>query len=113
MKHLYLVLAVLGFVAPNIFVAKVSYETGNFMLYLDPVTTFQEMFANDIASAFAIDLFFVVFVFMIWSYGEARKWGMKRFWVTWIVTFALGLAAGWPLFMYIRERKKEISGSQG
>lgn len=107
MKNLYLVLSILGFIAPNIFVAKVSYETGNFLLYADPLTTFEQMFANDIASAFAIDLFFVVFVFMIWSYIEARKYTMKNYWVTWGITFAFGLACGWPLFMYLRERARE------
>ena len=110
MKNLYLILAVLGLILPNIFVAKVTYETGNFLLYGDPVTTFQQMFANDIASAFAVDLFFVVFVFMIWSFVEAKKEGMKNYWVTWILTFAFGLAFGWPLFMYLRERKRELAG---
>ena len=110
MKNLYLILAILGLILPNIFVAKVTYETGNFLLYSDPVTTFQQMFANDIASAFAVDLFFVVFVFMIWSFGEARKLEMKNYWITWILTFAFGLAFGWPLFMYLRELRKERAG---
>ena len=109
MKNTYLTLAIIGFILPNILVTKVSIETGNILLYTNPVETFQQMFANDIAATFMIDLFFVVFLFLFWSYREAQKVNlpMKKVWITWGCTFAFGLAGGLPLFFYFREKHNQ------
>ena len=64
MRTPYLILTVLGFMAPNIFVAIVSVETGNILLYLNPMATIHGMFANNIATAFIVDLLFVVMCFL-------------------------------------------------
>ncbi len=104
MKQLYLLLSIIGFVLPNIWVAKVSAETGNFLLWLNPKATFTNMFANDISSAFAVDLLFVVMVFFIWSYREAHKRGVRKVYYVWAATMLFGLAGGFPLFLYLRER---------
>jgi hypothetical protein len=111
MKRTYLFLTLIGFILPNILVAKVGIETGNILLWTDMKTTMAEMFANDISTIFIIDLFFLVFLFLIWSYREAQKHQIKWYWLTWIWTFAFGLASGLPLFLYLRERTLEISDS--
>ncbi|MEQ9423168.1 MAG: DUF2834 domain-containing protein [Cyclobacteriaceae bacterium] len=103
MKRTYLILTVIGFILPNIFVAKVSIETGNILLYADFIETFKQMFANDISSAFVIDLLFVVMLFLAWTYIEAKKLKMKGVWLVWLFTFAFGIAGGLPLFLYLRE----------
>ena len=105
MKRVYLILAIIGFILPNIFAFKVSYETGNILLYTDIPTTLQQMFANDIATAFVIDLLFIVVLFLAWSYREARRLAIKQVWLVWIFTFAFGIAGGLPLFLYFREDK--------
>lgn len=107
MKAFYLVLTVLGFVAPNIYVAKVSMETGNILLWLDPVTTFQSMFINDIAAAFSIDLLLVVVVFFLWSFREAKKHEIKNLWLYWVLTMMFGLSGALPMFLYSREKAIE------
>lgn len=107
MKKVYLILTIIGFILPGIFVAKVSWETGNILLYADAIETFRQMFANDISSAFVIDLLFIVMLFLYWSYQEAKKENMKRVWLVWIWTFAFGIASGLPLFLYLRELKRE------
>jgi len=61
------------------------------------------MFSNEIASVFILDLLLVVLMFLAWSYREARRLGMKEWWITSIFTVLLGLAGGLPLFMYLRE----------
>lgn len=111
MKKIYLILTILGFIAPNLYVAKVSYETGNVLLWLDPMSTFSGMFANDISSAFAIDLLVVVLVFFIWSFNEAKKHGMKAPYMVWLLTMMFGLAGGLPLFLYQREAHLEQENS--
>ena len=73
MKNLYLILTIIGFIAPNIWVAMVSVETGNILFWLKPMETMAGMFPNKIATAFMVDLLFVVLVFFVWSYHEAKK----------------------------------------
>lgn len=111
MKNVYLILAILGFIGPNIFVAMVTVETGNILLWTDPATTFSEMFINKTASAFAVDLLIVVLAFFIWSFREARKHGIKNLWFIWSLTMLLGLAGAFPLFLYLRERKPEVANA--
>lgn len=107
MKRTYLLLIIIGTALPNFFVIKESIETGNYLLYVHPIDTFHGMFANNISSAFMLDLLFIVCLFMIWSYKEARQYKMKTILLVWLYTFALGIAGGLPLFLYLRERKKE------
>jgi hypothetical protein len=104
MKSLYLGLAIIGFILPTIFVAMESLETGNILLYTDPVATFNGMFANRISTIFGIDLLFAVLVFFVWSWQEAKKNQIPKVGVVWILTMLFGLAGGFPLFLYLRER---------
>ena len=99
MKNVYLSLALIGFIAPSILVTLESVETGNILLYTNPLATIEGMFANRISSAFIVDLFFVVLVFIIWTNQEARKYQIKNVWVIWILTFMFGLAGTFPLFL--------------
>ena len=114
MKRTYLILAIVGFILPSIGVAKISWETGNYLLYAQPFQTLQGMFANDISSVFSVDLFFAVGVFLLFSWNETRKYEMGRANTiyVWLLTFLFGLAGGFPLFLYLREKAVENSLSQ-
>lgn len=105
MKRTYLFLTIIGTLLPSIFVLKESIETQNYLLYARPMDTFKGMFANNISSAFMMDLLFIVLLFLIWSFFEARKLQLKVLPWIWIYTFAFGIAGGLPLFLYFRERK--------
>lgn len=105
-QSIYLMLTVIGFLAPNVLVAIESFETGNLLLYADPVATFSDMFANRISTIFAIDLFAMVFIFFVWSYLDQREHRTKGWGWTWPVTMLLGLSTGFPLYLYLRERQK-------
>ena len=104
-QTLYLVLAIIGFILPTIFVIIESLETGNYLLYMDPMATMEGMFANRIAAIFMIDLLFAVVVFFVWSYQEARRYKIGRIWHVWLLTMLLGIAGGLPYFLYLREQK--------
>ncbi|MBT8299517.1 MAG: DUF2834 domain-containing protein [Maribacter sp.] len=106
MRKGYLFLAVIGFIAPNIFVFLETIETGNILFYTNPMATINGMFANTISTAFMVDLLFVVLVFFIWSYHEAKKHGIKRVWLIWILALLFGIAGAFPLFLYLREKSK-------
>ena len=115
MKKLYLILAVIGFIAPMIWMMKVTIETGNILLWTDPNATNASAFYDDITTTFMTDLFAVVLFFFIWSYFEAKRLGMKNVWVYWILTMIFGVVGPFPLFLYYREiyLKRPDSGTSG
>ncbi len=106
MKKFYLILAIIGFIVPNILVYQVSVETGNILLWLHPAATIAGMFANKISAAFIIDLLVVVFVFFVWTFTEAERYKIKHVWIYWLLTFLFGMAGTFPLFLYIVEIKR-------
>jgi len=103
MKKVYLFLTIIGTLLPNIFVWRASLETGNILLYTKPLQTFEGMFANDISSAFMVDLLFIVLLFLVWTYRQAKKHQIGYIWLVWLYTFAFGIAGGLPFFLLIRE----------
>ena len=66
MKAFYMLAAVAGSVAANALVVVESVQTGNVLLWTNPLATMRGMFANRISTIFAIDLFFVVLVTFVW-----------------------------------------------
>lgn len=109
MRRFYLVLTIIGLILPSIFVFQESVETGNILLYANPLATIEGMFANRISTIFIIDLLFGVVVFFVWSYAESRKLQIKNIGWVWLITLLFGFAGGLPLFLYLRERKLEAS----
>ena len=107
MKKSYLLLAITGFIIPNILVLIESVETGNILLYTNPIATANGMFANRISTIFGIDLLIAVIVFFLWSYREAQKVKIKNVWIVWALTMLFGFAGGLPLFLYLREVKSD------
>ena len=106
MKRTYLFLALIGFIIPNVLVLMESIDTGNILLYTQPLATINGMFANRISSIFMIDLLFAVIVFFIWSYKESKTLKINNLYFIWIATLLFGLAGGFPLFLYKREEAK-------
>ena len=78
MKNTYLALAIIGFISPSILVGIESYETGNWLLYTNPLATIEGMFATRISTIFMIDLLFVVMVFFIWTFHDGKNIGIKK-----------------------------------
>lgn len=106
MKKIYLALAIIGFTLPNILVAMESIETGNILLYADPISTFEAMFANRISSIFIFDLLIAVVVFFVWTHHESKKHHMNHPWKLWLITMFFGLAGALPLFLFWKESNR-------
>ena len=104
MKNLYLLLAIIGFAIPNYFVLQEGLASGNWLLWADMKLTLSEMFANLTATAFVSDLLFVVLVFFIWAFVDAKQRGARPPWLYFILTMFLGLAGGFPLYLWSREK---------
>lgn len=109
-QRLYLIMAIMGFIAPSILVLLESVETGNILLYTNPMATIEGMFANRISTIFMIDLLFTVFVFFLWTYFDSKKNGVKNIWAVWILTMLFGLAGGFPFYLYLKEKSKNDKG---
>jgi hypothetical protein len=104
LQRLFLILAIVGFTAPTILVLIESVESGNVLLFANPLATAEAMFANRISTIFMIDLLFTVMVFFVWTYYDGKKNGVKRIGWVWLLTLLLGLAGGFPLYLYLREK---------
>lgn len=107
MKRLYLVLAIIGFIAPNIPVLRECIDRGDFFYWFDIPATYHAMFGNSISTALIIDLFFAATIFLIWTYFEAKAKKIKNVWLIWVLTILFGMGGSFCLFLYWKERRKE------
>lgn len=62
-------------------------------------------YVNAASASISNDILVVVFTFLFWSFFEARRLGMRRWWVYVVLTFAIAIAFAFPLFMLMRERR--------
>ena len=98
MKRLYLLLAILGLILPYYFFVSFLVAYG-----LDLPLLFDQLFANDISTFFAIDLVITAIVFLVFSYRESRRAGMGHWWAYLVSTLVIGPSFALPLFLYFRE----------
>ena len=98
MKRLYLFLAVIGFVLPYYFFVSFLIENG-----FDLTLLFDQLFANDISTFFAVDLIITAIVFLIFMVQESRRYQMGNRWVYIVATLVVGPSFAFPLFLYFRE----------
>jgi hypothetical protein len=101
-KNIYLVLALIGLIAPYLFFFKFLGTNG-----LDMALLIQQLFANNISTFFAVDLIISFIVFWIYMVSEASKLQMRNWWLYILASLAVGLSFALPLFLYFRERKLE------
>ena len=101
-KNIFLVLAILGFVAPYLFFVQVPPES-----LADFSGLIQPLFANNFMKGVAMDLTVSVIVFWTFVFVEGSRIQMKYLWVYLLATLTVGLSFALPLFLYFRERKLE------
>ena len=103
-QRLYLILAIIGFIAPTVLVIMETVDTGNVLLYTNPLATIEGMFANRISTIFMIDLLFTVVVFFLWTYFDGKKNKVKKIGLVWLLSMLFGLAGGFPFYLYLKEK---------
>ena len=102
-KNVYLVLALIGLVAPYWFLFQFLTANG-----LNISLLIQQLFANSISTFFAVDLILSIVVFWIYMVSEANKLHMKNAGLYILSSLTVGLSFALPLFLYFRERKLEM-----
>jgi len=98
MRTIYLIAAIVGAVGPYVFFAQffAGPDAG-----LGAFTA--QLFATPPAAGFTTDLLITSVVFWIWSFQEARRLRMSRWWAYVVVNLTIGLSCALPLFFYVRE----------
>ena len=98
----YAVLAVAGVVATWWFNLRFMAASGGAFSAVDFV---RAGYANDAAASLTNDLTIGTLTFMVWSFAESRRLGMRHWWVWVVLTFGVAFAMAFPLFLLVRERR--------
>jgi hypothetical protein len=97
-KHIYLLLAIVGFVVPYYFLITFLLAHGfNASLFV------QQLFGAPISTFFAVDLIIASLVFIVYLGQEGTHRSMKHRWIYLIPLFSVGLSFALPLFLFMRE----------
>ena len=62
-------------------------------------------YANNASSSLSNDLWIGCTTFLVWSYAEARRLAMRRWWVYPVLTLSIAFAFTFPLFLFVRDRR--------
>lgn len=69
----------------------------------DPMLFLRGLFANGAAGGFASDVLISIAVFWLWSFVDARRQGIARWWLVLPAGALVGLSLALPLYLYLRE----------
>ena len=101
-KNIFLILAIIGFIAPYYFFLQLPAENG-----FDLPALMQPLFANNFMKGLAMDLTVSVIAFWTYVFVDGNRLQMKNLWIYPLATLLVGLSFALPLFLYVRERKLE------
>ncbi len=100
LKHVYLLLFILGSVVPTWYFVRFLQEGS-----LAPGAFIQGVFGTNPAANFGSQVLISVAVFWVFMFAESRGTHLRRNILLMILTFAVGLSSSLPLYLYLRERK--------
>jgi Protein of unknown function DUF2834 len=101
LKHLYLILAVVGLVVPYFFLIQFLIEYG-----ADPKALARQLFGTPAAAFFVVDLLISSVVFIVYLKDEAARLAIRNWGVYLIPLFTVGLSFALPLFLFVRESRR-------
>ena len=98
LRHVYLVLCVVGALLPYSQLIPWFLEHG-----LDLSLFHDQLFANRISGFFGLDVIVSSFVLWFFVFSEWRRIGMRHLWLPVLASFVVGVSLGLPLFLYMRQ----------
>ncbi|MFN0119758.1 MAG: DUF2834 domain-containing protein [Blastocatellia bacterium] len=104
MKQLYLILTIIGLIAPMAILWLFIQENG-----WNPALFWQQMWGSRIAAMVMTDLLLSCLAAWYWMSREAKKHGIGNLWVYIAGTLGVGLCFALPLFLYVRQGRIEAS----
>lgn len=103
----YAALAAIGLVATWYFNLRFMAESGGAFSAVEFV---RAGYANSASSSLSNDLLVGTVAFTIWSFAEARRLGLRHWWIYPVLTFGVAFAFAFPLFLFVRERRLAAQG---
>ncbi len=98
---MFLILAVTGILLPWHYNLEFTRHHGGFS-----VTTYlAEIYANLASTSIAYDILVALLAFLFWSFFEARRLGMKNWWLYPVLSIFISFAFAFPFFLLLRERR--------
>jgi hypothetical protein len=99
LKHLYLLLCIVGTVLPLWQFIPWATEHG-----LNVPLFFEHLFANGVAGAFGMDVIVSSVVLWVMVLTDGRRAGVRHLWAPLVANIVAGVSSGLPLFLYLRAR---------
>ena len=100
LRHVYLGLCIVGIALPYWALIPWFMEHG-----LDLTLFCQELFATRIGAFFGLDVFVSAIVLFVFVFVEGRRMAISHLWLPVLATLLVGVSLGFPLFLYLRQRK--------
>jgi hypothetical protein len=100
LRHVYLSLCVLGVLLPYWQFVPWVVEHG-----LSLSRLCHELFETRIGAFFGLDVVVSALVLFVFIATEGRRIALSRLWLPIIATLLVGVSLGFPLFLYLRQRK--------
>src|SRR5947208_3420782 len=101
----YASLAVAGLIATAYFNLKFAGQHGGFSV----IEFVRAGFANPAAASISCDITVAFLAFLIWLPGEARRSGVRYWWLYALIGLTVAFAVALPLFLFMRERAERKS----
>ena len=98
-----LLLAVAGFVVPNVMVGVFIAEHG-----LDLELYFESWFETLPSSQLVVDLVIAFLALVVWASWDGPRTGVDNWWVVIPASLLVGVCFALPLYLYMRERAAEL-----
>jgi uncharacterized protein DUF2834 len=104
-RHVYLILCGLGTVLPYAALVPFLRQHG-----LDLHEFVAQLFATPVSGFFGLDV--IVSAVVLWAFVviEGRREGRGELWAPIAASLAVGVSLGLPLFLYLREARREAAG---
>ncbi|GAA1090253.1 DUF2834 domain-containing protein [Tsukamurella spumae] len=104
MRQFYLVMMAIGTVVPWILFGGFFAAEG-----FDIPLFARSLFPNGAAAGFTVDVLVSIVVFLVWSYADATRAGIRRWWLVLPATCLVGLSLALPLYLYLRASRDETA----
>ena len=99
LRHVYLLLCVVGFALPYWQLVPWLFEHG-----LDLRLLIRELFANRVGGFFGLDVVVSTIALWVLVFAEGRRLEMRQLWMPVVASLLVGVSLGLPLFLYLRQR---------
>ena len=104
-KIAYLILCILGTLIPYSQFVPFVREHG-----LDLPLLVQQLFSTRIGGFFGLDVIVSTVVLWFFVYFEGRRAKVKQLWLPVAASLTVGVSLALPMFLYMREKRLELSG---